>query len=321
MFYKVLRVLGMHLPRLESRAETGNAGIWAALGSGVLWGALPLYWNLLKDIHPFIIVCQRIVWSFVFLLPLVMLAGRMSEVAGALRNAKVARIFFCSSLVVACNWGLYIWAVNVGRVVETSLGYYISPLITICMGVVVFHDRPSRVRWIAIGIAAVGIAAEIIIDGSAPWLGLAIGGSFSIYALLRKLVPVESLPGLMTEMIILLPFAVGCLVWKAGQPGPGVWGQALPDAMLLSGTGIVTSVPLLLYAYGARHLPFTTLGILQYLSPTMTALLGFFVFMESVSTGRVVSLTTTIFALIIYTADSFRYSAKHSAGTSSGKSG
>ena len=305
------------------KALTGKVdlGIWAALGSAVLWGALPLYWSLLRDVSPVVIVCQRIIWSLVFLLPLVILTGRMGELAKALRDARILRAFFCSSLIIAMNWGLYIWAVNTGRVVEASLGYFISPLITICMGVALFRDRPSRARWAAIILAASGIIAEICINGAVPWSGLGISATFSTYALLRKLEPVESLPGLTLEMVILFPFALAFALWQHYASGPAIWGGNLRETLLLMGTGVVTSVPLILYAYGARHLSFMTLGILQYLAPTLTALIGFFIFMEPATSGRLVSLTVIVAALVIYTADSFRAQAPAGEKSVRGKDG
>ena len=293
-----------------------DLGIWATLGSGVIWGLLPLYWHMLRDFSPVLILCQRIVWSCLFLFPLVIATRRMGEVAKAARDGKLLRGLFCSSMILACNWGLYIWAVNNGKVVETSLGYFISPLITICMGVVVFRDRPGRTRWCAILLAFAGVLAEIIINGIVPWTGLAIGACFSVYVLLRKLEPVESLPGLMLETLILSPFALAFIFWTQFTTGAAVWGAASREVLLLAGTGVVTSVPLILYAYGARHLPFTTLGLLQYLSPLITGLLGLFVFMEPLLPGRMVSFAAIWVALAVYTVDSIR-----SHGRSVGRDG
>ena len=296
----------MRAPRFIALFEKADPGILAGLGSAVMWGALPLYWHLLQDVSPVLILCQRVVWSCVFLFPLVILTHRMQEVVKALRDAKTLRALFCSSLVVAVNWGTFIWAVNSGRVTEASLGYFISPLITICMGVVFFRDRPSRMRWAAIVIAALGIVAEVVINGSLPWVGLVVSVSFSVYALLRKMQPVESLPGLSLEMLILLPFSLAFIFWIQYTMGPVAWGRDFLETALFMGTGVVTSTPLILYAYGARHLPFTTLGVLQYIAPSLTAFIGFFVFMEPVTLGRIVSLAVILVALAIYTTDSIR---------------
>ncbi|MCC8193950.1 MAG: EamA family transporter RarD [Deltaproteobacteria bacterium] len=286
-----------------------DSGIWASLGSSLMWGALPLYWYLLRDVSPFYILCHRVVWACLFLLPLVILTRRMGEVVKAARDAKTLRALFCSSLVLAFNWGLYIWAVNNGRVIEASLGYFISPLITICMGVVLFRDRPSPMRWVAIVIAFAGILAEIGINGNVPWAGLCQSVSFSTYALLRKVGRVESLPGLMLETAILFPFSVVFIAWCHYYAVPGTGAIGLTDILLLMGAGVVTSTPLILYAYGARRLPFMTLGILQYVSPLLSALIGVFVFREPLTAGRIASLSAIWLALVLYTADTIRNNA------------
>ena len=299
-----------------------DAGLWAALGSSLIWGALPLYWYLLKDVSPYLILGHRIVWSCVFLFPLIILSHRMKEVVKAAKDAKTLRGLFCSSIVLAANWGLFIWAVNNGRVLETSLGYYICPLITICLGIIVFRDRPTRTQGVAICIAFAGVAAEVVISGVFPLVGLIIALLFSNYAVLRKLAPVESLPGLALETLILFPFALAFIIWSDCNTPAAAWGDGLSQVLLLMGTGIVTSVPLILYAYGARHLPFTTLGILQYISPTCSFLLGVFVFHEEFTFARAVSFAAVWTALAIYTVGSFRarknaalQSAPHHSGS------
>lgn len=293
-------------------ARRFDPGICAALASSLMWGALPLYWHLLEEVPPFFILCQRIVWSCVFLFPLVVLTNRLAEVTRAARSLKTLGAFTCSSFVLAVNWGVYIWAVNNGKVVEASLGYFICPLINVCLGVLFFRDRPGPVRLAAIAIAFCGIFTEMILNGSLPWVGLVLSLSFSSYALLRKLEPVESLPGLMLETAILCPFALICIFWFRHSGMPFTVDIGAAHLALLIGSGVVTSTPLILYGYGARHLPFTTLGLLQYVSPLMTACLGIFFFHESVSTGRVISLMSIWLALVVYTVDSLRsYSRAH----------
>lgn len=283
-----------------------DAGLWAALGSSLIWGTLPLYWHLLQDVSPYLILGHRIVWSCVFLFPLVIISHRMKEVVKAAQNAKILRGLFVSSLMLAMNWGIFIWAVNNGRVLETSLGYYICPLITICLGIIVFRDRPTRTQSIALCIAFAGVAAEVFISGKFPLVGLIIALFFSNYAVLRKLAPIESLPGLALETLILFPFALAFIIWSDCNTPVAAWGDGAAQVLLLMGTGVITSVPLILYAYGARHLPFTTLGILQYISPTCSLLLGVFVFQEEFTFGRMVSLAAVWTALAIYTVGGIR---------------
>lgn len=271
-----------------------------------MWGMLPLYWKLLINVPPYLILSHRVFWSFVFLLPLVVLGGRTREVVRAAKNMKTVLGLCGSSVLLACNWLTYIWAVNNGHILETSLGYYINPLFTICIGVVLFRDRPSRARWIAIAIAAAGVFGEVLINGTVPWIGLALAVTFAIYALLRKIAPVESLPGLMLETLILSPFALGFILWSGTDPAVKAWGSSNLELALLMGTGVITSIPLILYAYGARHIPFTTLGILQYISPSCSFMIGLFLYGEPMTLGRAVSFTAIWIALALYTADSLR---------------
>lgn len=295
----------MRAIRLPAFVRKTDPGLLAALGSSIIWGALPLYWNLLRDVSPYLILCHRILWSCAFLLPLVLFSRRTGEVLQAAGSSKARRVLFCSSMILGVNWLVFIWAVINGRVLETSLGYYINPLITICMGVLLFRDRPSRAQMIAVCIAGAGVSGEVVISGVVPWVSLVLAVLFAAYALLRKLAPVESLPGLMLETLMLCPFALAYIFWSAGN-GVAAWGENVQTFLLLAGTGAVTSTPLILYAYGARHISFTTLGILHYIAPTCSFLIGVFVFEETFTVGRAVSFIAIWTALAIYTADSLR---------------
>lgn len=303
----------MRAPSFLASAGKLDSGLWAALGSSLIWGALPLYWHFLEDVSSYLILAHRIVWSCVFLLPLVIFSRRTSEVVRAAKDAGTLRGLFTSSLLLATNWGFFIWAVNNGRVLETSLGYYVCPLITICLGIFFFRDKPTRLQGIAICLAFAGVAAEVLLSGVFPYLGIFIALLFAFYAVLRKKAPVESLPGLALETVILFPFALGFIIWSDHTLPGAAWGESRSQFLLFMGTGVVTSVPLILYAYGARHLPFTTLGILQYISPTCSFLLGVFVFHEEFTTGRAVSFAAVWTALAIYTTGSFR-ARRHTAG-------
>lgn len=296
----------MRVSPLHAGGRQLDAGLMAALGSSLIWGTLPLYWYLLRDVSPYLILGHRIVWSCAFLFPLLLCFRRMREVVDAAKNAKTVRGLFCSSILLAGNWGLFIWAVNNGRVLETSLGYYICPLITICMGMLVFRDRPTRTQSAAIVLAFAGVGAEVVVGDVFPVVGVTIAFLFSMYAVLRKLAPVASLPGLALETLILFPFALAFIFWSDYNLPVAAWGATTAQALLLAGTGVVTSIPLILYAYGARHLPFTTLGILQYISPTLSFMLGVFVFHETFTFGRAISFTAVWTALAIYTVGSFR---------------
>lgn len=301
----------MRVQRFIAYARSVDPGFWATLASSCIWGALPLYWKTFQDVSPYLVLCHRIFWSCVFLLPLVIVSHRMKEVVKAVKDAGVLRTLFCSSIILAANWGIFIWAVNNGKVLESSLGYYINPLLNICMGVLLFRDRPSRMRTIAILIAFLGVGFEVIYNGVVPWVALSLALLFSAYGLLRKLAPVESLPGLFLETVVLCPFALAFILWNTQAMGPEAWGADAFQLALLMGTGAITSIPLILFSYGARHIPFTTLGILQYISPTCTFLIGLFVFKEDFAFGRMVSFSAIWLALTIYTFDSLRSLPPH----------
>jgi len=304
-------------PRFSSLIRNANPGVWAGVSAYAMWGTLPLYWYLLRDVTAMLILCHRIVWSCAFLIPLVLLLRRTDEVRAAVGNLRTVSLLFCSSVLLACNWGVYIWAVNNGRVVEASLGYSICPLITMCMGMLIFRDRPSRLCLLSMGIAFAGVMAEILLSGIVPWVALILAASFAAYGLLRKVQPVESLPGLTVETVFITPFALGYIFWIQHASGPAAWGVDWYETLLLMGAGVVTAMPLILLAYGARHLPLTTLGILQYIYPLLAAFLGVFFFHETLSTGRMVSLCVIWAALALYTADTL----KTRAGKKNAKAG
>ncbi|MDR3074072.1 MAG: EamA family transporter RarD [Deltaproteobacteria bacterium] len=284
-----------------------DPGFWAAIASSFIWGALPLYWNILKDLSPYLILCHRIVWSFVFLLPLVVFTRRLGEVRKALKDARLLRTLFCSSLILGVNWLVFIWAVNNGMVLETSFGAFITPLLVFSFGVVVFHDGVSRLQLLSVLIAAFGVTFEVIFKGTLPWVALSLAGLFGTYGFLRKLEPVESLPGLLLETLILFPFALAFIVWSDCNTETAAWGADFSETLILMGTGVITSVPLILYGYGARHIPFSTLGILQYISPSCTFLIGLLVFQEDVGFARAVAFAVIWAALALYTFDSLRH--------------
>lgn len=282
------------------------SGIFALLGSSGMWGSLPLYWKLLDTVPALLIFYQRVVWSFVFLLLVILLMGRWQSVVSTVRNWRVLRVLILCSMLLAMNWLLYIWAVNNGLVIETSLGYYILPLLNVSAGVLLFGDKPSRAQYIAIALAFAGVAALVVMAGYVPWVALGLGGSFCVYGIVRKIAPVESLPGLFVETAILfIPSLAGVLysAWSGFSFLDGA--EPARDALLI-GTGIATSVPLLFFAYGVRRVPLITVGVMQYISPTITFLLGVFVFGEPFSSAQGVAFACIWAALLLYSADSIR---------------
>lgn len=281
-------------------------GALAALAAFLLWGILPVFWKALASVDAFEVLCHRICWSFVMLLPCMFFKGRLGGLLVALRRPGTAPGLLCSGALLAGNWYLYIWAINSGMVVEASLGYFINPLVSILFGIAVFREQAGRLVWAAIGIATCGVAWQVVALGSLPLVPLGLAFSFGIYALLRKLLQVQALPGLFVETLVVLPFAAGWLLWQAALGNSAFFrGEYAIDALLI-GAGAITTLPLLLFAYGAKNIRMTTLGILQYSSPTCVFLLGVFVYGEPFTTDRLITFCCIWAALALYTWESVR---------------
>ncbi len=283
-----------------------TSGFMAALASFFVWGLLPLYWKALKSVDSMEILCHRILWSLVFIAIILTVKRRWSETFAPLRSPKSLGILALSSLMIGANWLLYIWAVNSDHVLETSLGYYINPLVSMLLGVAFFRERPNRLQWVAIGLAALGVANSIISYGELPWISLTLAVSFAFYGLLRKIAAVESLPGLFLETMVLTPVALYYLLHlQSTNASAFLVGNTNID-MLLLGAGAVTALPLIGFAYGARRLQLTTLGVLQYTAPSIAFLLGVFVFREPFGPSHLLTFAFIWSGLAVYTVDSAR---------------
>lgn len=290
-------------PGQTPAAREHLAGAISAAGAFVLWGLLPLYWKLLQEVPPTEILCHRIAWSAVFVGLLLTVTGRWSELRQAMRSRRTVLTMTCSSLLIGVNWWLYIWAVNSGHVLETSLGYYINPLVNVLMGFIVFRDSLRPVQLVAIGIALCGVLYQLVQLGYLPWVALMLAFSFSMYGVLRKIALVESIPGLMFETLVLTPIVVAYLVWLHVQ-GTGAFSTISGATdLLLAGAGVATSLPLMGFAFGARRIRLVTLGLLQYAAPTIAFLLGVFVFNEPFTVDRLVTFGCIWGALVLYTGE------------------
>ena len=234
--------------------------------------------------------------------PIVLCARRMPEVRAALRDKGTLLRVFLGAVLITANWGLYIYAVTSGQVLEASLGYYINPLVSVLLGFVVLSERPSRLQWFAIALAALGVMYSLVAGGHMPWLALALAFAFALYGFIRKTVRVEAAPGLLLETCLLTPFALIWMVWLYSQ-GTLFFNpvQETQASLLLIGGGVITAVPLLLFAYAARHISLITLGLLQYISPTITLLLGIFVMGALVDQSTLVTFGCIWPALALYT--------------------
>jgi chloramphenicol-sensitive protein RarD len=272
----------------------------------ILWGVFPLYIKQIQQVPALEIVLHRSAWSLVFMLGLLALLRRFAWLGPALRQPRTLALFGLSALLLGCNWLLYVWAVNAGRVLDASLGYFINPLVNVLLGFAVLHERPRPLQWAAVALAALGVLWLALGVGHVPWISLVLAASFGLYGLLRKTASLGALEGLALETLLLAPLAVGGLLWLAAQ-GQGHFGQGpLAESLWLLAAGPFTAVPLLLFASAARRVSLATLGLMQYLSPSIQFFLGVFLYREPFTTGRGIGFLLIWTALAIYSAESWR---------------
>ncbi len=283
-----------------------RAGLIFGVSAYLLWGVMPLYFKALTHVGPVEIVAHRILWSLVFLGALIALWRRWPAVRAALANRRAMLLLAATSVLIAVNWLVYIYAVVSGHVLEGSLGYYLNPLVNILLGVVILKERLSRLQVAATLIAAAGVVALAAGAGSGLWISLVLAVSFASYGFLRKIAPVEALEGLSIETVILAPLALGWVLWLQ-QAGAGSFLAFGPTtALLLALGGAVTAVPLLLFTAAARRLPYSTLGFLQYLAPSLQFLLAVLAFGEPLTRAHAICFGAIWTALALFTFDGLR---------------
>ena len=286
--------------------EECRKGFFAVFAAFLLWGHLPLFWWLLREVPAVEILCQRIVWAFVLILAVLLLRGELGHALLLFKKPKTLLCLMLSCAVLTCNWFTYIWAISKGMVLETSLGYYINPLIVILAGILFFREKGTPALWLALTLCAFGVAFQAITLGSVPLVALILATSFAVYGIIRKLVAVEALPGLFVETTFC---AVPCLVWllwTASQGESHFGTQYIYWSSLMIASGAVTTFPLFLFTFGARKITLSTIGALQYIGPSVTFLLGILVFKEDFNLQRFITFACIWSALAIYTVDSLR---------------
>ena len=281
-----------------------SSGILYGLSAYVLWGMFPLFFKQLQAASAIEVVLHRMVWSLVFVLIVLAVLRRWNWLGDVRRSPALLGKFAVSALLLAGNWLSYVWAVNNGHVLDASLGYFILPLINVALGFIFLHERPRKAQWAAFALAATGVLWMAVQSGHVPWLALLIAMTFGFYGLMRKTATLGALEGMSLETMLLAPLAVVALLW-AGPSGPGSQWPA-HDAhtwlfFLLSGP--VTAIPLLLFAAGARRVPLSTMGFLQYITPSILALMGVFLYGETFAGPRAVGFVFIWVALPLYTAE------------------
>lgn len=287
-----------------------NKGYLYAIGAYLAWGFLPIYWKGLQGIPALEILSHRIVWSLVFICLLLTVKRHWHWLHSALRSPRIMITFLATAVILSINWGTYIWAVNADQVVETSLGYFINPLISVLLGVIFLHERLRHWQWVSVAVAAIGVLYLTLIYGSLPWIALTLAFSFGFYGLIRKTAALDALEGLALETAWIFLPALAIIMFSE-LSGNGALGQReLSTTLLLIGAGLATAVPLLWFGMAARRIPLTSIGILQYLAPTCQLMIGVFLYKEPFDTNQLIGFCLIWLALLIYTSESISHTRK-----------
>ena len=278
--------------------------------SYVLWGILPVYWKALELVSPFEILSSRFMWSCVFVFLLIIFQKKWplfaKEVKLVFSNVKTGAAMVAAGITISFNWGTFIWAVNNGHIVETSMGYYINPLVSILFAVVFLRERLDKMQLAAITCAFIGVASMVYSFGKIPWVSLTLAFTFALYGLLKKILPVSALTSIMLETLLITPLAL-VYEYSLWQQGVSFYASGnLQVIMMLTGAGIVTAIPLLLFTAGARLLPLKIIGFLQYISPTLTLLIGVFVYNEAFTASHLLAFGWIWAALLLFIVSQLR---------------
>jgi chloramphenicol-sensitive protein RarD len=282
-----------------------NKGVWNGLGAYAMWGFFPIYWKLLHEVPALQVIGHRIGWSFILLIGVILLTRQWTEFRSAALVPKVIGIYAVAGVLLSINWLVYVWGVNSGFIVETSLGYFINPLISVLLGVLFLRERLRTVQWVAVALAAAGVVYLTLTYGRPPWIALSLAFSFGIYGLVKKLAPLGSLYGLTLETALVFPIAVIYLMFVQSTGTGAFRHQGLLTDMLLIGTGAVTSIPLLMFASAARQIPLTMIGILQYIAPTLQFLIGVFLYHELFDQSHLIGFSLVWLALIVFWVENY----------------
>ena len=288
-----------------------SSGVLSAVLAYACWGLFPLYFRLLADVPALEVLVHRVVWSLVFLLVLLAARRQWGWLRDTLGRPRVIAAFGLSALLLSVNWLTFIWAVTHHHVLDASLGYFITPLVSVLLGFTVLHERLRSWQWTAVALAAAGVLWLAVQGGELPWIALLLAATFGTYGLLRKTAALGALEGLALETVLLAPFAIALLAWGAWRGSGSFPSAGAATNALLIGIGPITAIPLLLFADAARRIRMTTLGLLQYLAPSIQFVMGVWLFGEPFSSARLVGFGLIWLALAIYSVEGWR----HSVGT------
>jgi chloramphenicol-sensitive protein RarD len=291
---------------VDAPADESRKGFAFAFSAYLLWGFLPFYLKAVGHIPIFEVVAHRILWSLPIAGLVVILTGRTKELREALTSPRMIGMGMLMAGFLTINWSIYVWAIGSGHAVEGALGYYINPLLSVLLAAIVLGEKLNGLQTIAIVIAAAAVALLTWETGGLPWVSLGLASSWAVYALLKKALPIGANQGFFLEVLLLSPLALICLVW-VGQSGTAHFGvTGWQDTVLLMASGLVTAIPLILYANGAKRLRLSTIAIMQYIAPTLVFLIAVFVFREPFSTVRGIAFILIWLSLVVYTWSIFR---------------
>ena len=279
-------------------------GILFGIGAYALWGFFPIYWKLLHHIPAAQLISHRIGWSFVMLMLVIFVTKQRADFRSTI-NAHTVRIYFIAALLIGVNWLTYVWAVNANYIVETSLGYFINPLLSMLMGVIFLRERLRLMQWIPVGLAAIGVGYLTFVYGRPPWIALVLAFSFATYGLIKKLAPLGSLHGLTLETGILFLPALAYLLFTEVNGTGAFLHDTTPVNILLVGAGVVTTIPLLMFASAAQRIPLTMIGVLQYIAPTLQFALGVFLYKEPFDRAHLIGFSIVWIALIMFWVENY----------------
>jgi chloramphenicol-sensitive protein RarD len=280
-------------------------GIFFGIGAYLLWGLFPIYWKWLQSVSAIQLLCHRIIWSFILLSIILFFMKQWRSLLSEIRNRCIILVYLVSAIFLATNWLTYVWAVNAGFVIETSLGYFINPLFSVLLGVLFLKESLRPLQWGIIGIATIGVSYVAVSYGQFPWIALTLAFTFGIYGLIKKTAPLSSLHGLSFETgILFLPALLYLIIMQTQGKGAFLHHGTWLDVLMM-GAGVVTTIPLLLFASSAHRIPLSTLGILQYITPTMQFLLGVFIYREPFNLFHLIGFCIVWLALILFWVEGY----------------
>ena len=281
-----------------------NKGILYGIGAYVAWGFFPIYWKMLHHVPAIQLIGHRIIWSFLLLIVVILFTKQWTDFRKTV-NVKVFRIYTIAALLIGVNWFLYVWAVNANFIVETSLGYFINPLLSVLMGVIFLKERLRLAQWIPVLLAAIGVTYLTFVYGRPPYIALSLALSFGLYGLVKKLSPLGSLYGLTIETGILFIPALLYLIVMQAKNTAAFLNTGITSDMLMIGAGLVTTVPLLMFASAARSIPLWVVGLLQYIAPTLQFLIGVFIYKEPFSHNQLIGFGIVWAALLVFLVENY----------------